>query len=91
MGLVRNAGELAAPDRDLQPDVARRLADTASGLSAAGCELTEVELPSPESSVAAYALIATAEASSNLARFDGTRYGLVAFASSLDQIGLLGR
>jgi aspartyl-tRNA(Asn)/glutamyl-tRNA(Gln) amidotransferase subunit A len=41
-----------------------------------GAELVEVKLPSAEYGLATYYLIAPAEASSNLARFDGVRYGL---------------
>jgi aspartyl-tRNA(Asn)/glutamyl-tRNA(Gln) amidotransferase subunit A len=44
-------------------------------LEAAGAEVREVSLPHTEFAVAAYYLIATAEASSNLARYDGIRYG----------------
>ena len=40
-----------------------------------GAEVVEVELPSVEYAVAAYYVIAMSEASSNLARFDGVRYG----------------
>jgi aspartyl-tRNA(Asn)/glutamyl-tRNA(Gln) amidotransferase subunit A len=40
-----------------------------------GAEIVEVELPNAEYSIAVYYIIATAEASSNLARFDGARYG----------------
>ncbi|MDQ2866840.1 MAG: Asp-tRNA(Asn)/Glu-tRNA(Gln) amidotransferase subunit GatA [Verrucomicrobiota bacterium] len=40
-----------------------------------GAEVSEVSLPHTEYAVAAYYLIATAEASANLARFDGVRYG----------------
>ncbi len=40
-----------------------------------GAEIVEVELPHAQYSIAVYYIIATAEASSNLARFDGVRYG----------------
>jgi len=45
-------------------------------LEAAGATVTDVSLPSIEHAVAAYYVIAMAEASSNLARFDGVRYGI---------------
>ncbi|WP_411962965.1 Asp-tRNA(Asn)/Glu-tRNA(Gln) amidotransferase subunit GatA [Haloferax sp. YSMS24] len=44
-------------------------------LEAQGAEYTEVSMPSVEKAVAAYYVIAMSEASSNLARFDGVRYG----------------
>jgi aspartyl-tRNA(Asn)/glutamyl-tRNA(Gln) amidotransferase subunit A len=45
-------------------------------LEALGAELVEVMLPTAEYGIATYYLIAPAECSSNLARFDGVRYGL---------------
>jgi aspartyl-tRNA(Asn)/glutamyl-tRNA(Gln) amidotransferase subunit A len=52
-------------------------------LKEAGAELVEVSLPHTEYCVAVYYLIASAEASSNLARYDGVRYGQRAAADSL--------
>jgi aspartyl-tRNA(Asn)/glutamyl-tRNA(Gln) amidotransferase subunit A len=43
-------------------------------LKALGCEVREISLPSTEYAIACYYIIATAEASSNLARYDGVRY-----------------
>jgi aspartyl-tRNA(Asn)/glutamyl-tRNA(Gln) amidotransferase subunit A len=52
--------------------VCRGMVDMARDL---GAELVDVSMPSTQYSIAAYYIIATAEASSNLARFDGVRYG----------------
>lgn len=51
-------------------------------LEGLGCEVQEISLPSTDYAVAAYYIIATAEASSNLARFDGARYGFRASGSA---------
>jgi aspartyl-tRNA(Asn)/glutamyl-tRNA(Gln) amidotransferase subunit A len=48
-----------------------------------GAEIVEVSLPHTEHAVGVYYIIATAEASANLARFDGVRYGHRAASSSL--------
>jgi aspartyl-tRNA(Asn)/glutamyl-tRNA(Gln) amidotransferase subunit A len=50
--------------------------DGASWLKAAGAELVEVSLPHTKYALPAYYIVAPAEASSNLARYDGVRYGL---------------
>ena len=41
-----------------------------------GCELVEIQMPHTDYAIATYYVVATAEASSNLARYDGVRYGL---------------
>ena len=45
-------------------------------LKAAGAEMVEVSLPHTKYALPAYYIVAPAEASSNLARYDGVRYGL---------------
>ncbi len=44
-------------------------------LAAAGCEIVRISLPHTEYAIPTYYVVATAEASSNLARYDGARYG----------------
>src|SRR5436305_5245266 len=44
-------------------------------LAAAGCEIVDISLPHTRYAIPTYYVLATAEASSNLARFDGVRYG----------------
>ena len=60
----------------LDSEVKAALEQAQSVLSTLGAEFVEVSLPHTEYAVACYYLIATAEASSNLARYDGIRYGL---------------
>jgi aspartyl-tRNA(Asn)/glutamyl-tRNA(Gln) amidotransferase subunit A len=59
-------------------------------LNSLGADIIEVSLPSTEHAVAVYYIIATAEASANLARFDGVRYGYRA-ESPKDVLDLYGR
>ncbi len=59
----------------LDPDVDAVLKNAAKALEAAGAELRPIAMPNLRYSVAAYYILATAEASTNLARFDGVRYG----------------
>ncbi len=48
-----------------------------------GCEIREIRMPHTDYAIAVYYIIATAEASSNLARYDGVRYGLRVDGDSL--------
>ena len=59
----------------LASDVARAVDEAIGQLRRLGCEIVEVSLPSTRLSIPAYYVIAPAEASSNLARYDGVRYG----------------
>jgi aspartyl-tRNA(Asn)/glutamyl-tRNA(Gln) amidotransferase subunit A len=59
----------------LDPEVRAAVADAVEKMSKLGCEIVEISLPHTEYAISAYYIIATAEASSNLARFDGVRYG----------------
>ncbi len=60
----------------IHPDVLARVREAAEALAAAGATVEEVSVPAVTYGLSAYYLIAPAEASSNLARFDGVRYGL---------------
>lgn len=59
----------------LSPEVRIALQEAASKLADAGARIVEVDLPNMASSIAAYYVLAPCEAFSNLARFDGVRYG----------------
>ncbi len=66
------------------PDVLARLEAAFDALRAAGAEVVDVRVPSMSYGLTAYYLVAPAEASSNLARFDGVRYGLRVDAKDLN-------
>ena len=59
----------------LTPEVAAAVRACAEGLRAQGAELVEVDLPNLDAAIAAYYVLGPCEAFSNLARFDGVRYG----------------
>jgi aspartyl-tRNA(Asn)/glutamyl-tRNA(Gln) amidotransferase subunit A len=60
----------------LDKEVEGKIKDAIEFYKKEGAEIVEVTLPHTEYAVGVYYLVATAEASSNLARFDGVRYGL---------------
>jgi aspartyl-tRNA(Asn)/glutamyl-tRNA(Gln) amidotransferase subunit A len=59
----------------LSPDVRLKIDEAVRQLEALGAQVVQVHLPRTELSIPAYYVIAPAEASSNLSRFDGVRYG----------------
>ena len=59
----------------LDGDIRRMIEDRVRDLEHAGAEVKDVSLPHTEYGIAAYYVLTTAEASSNLARYDGIRYG----------------
>lgn len=61
--------------QDLASDIASLHAKAVLALKEAGCEIVEISLPCTKYALPAYYIIAPAEASSNLARYDGVRYG----------------
>ena len=60
----------------LHPEVDQAVRQAVAVLQELGGDIKEISLPTTGAAVAAYYLIATAEASSNLARYDGVKYGL---------------
>jgi aspartyl-tRNA(Asn)/glutamyl-tRNA(Gln) amidotransferase subunit A len=73
IGLVE---ELLGGEGGFQPEVQARTREAADALVAAGAKVDVVSVPAAVYGLSAYYLIAPAEASSNLARFDGVRFGL---------------
>ena len=61
--------------KGIDPEVKRITEESVKKCEAAGAELVEVSLPHTEYAMAVYYIVAPAEASANLARFDGVRYG----------------
>jgi len=70
----------------LDGDVRAAVEAAAQQLAAAGAVLEDVSLPAIEYALPTYYLLATSEASSNLARYDGVRYGLRAPSETIDQM-----
>ena len=74
-GLVIGVPEEYFP-HDLDGRIARLCRETLRRLEGLGAEIREVSLPNTPHAIPTYYIIAPAEASSNLARFDGVRYGV---------------
>src|SRR3954447_19636878 len=59
----------------LDPEVREAVEAAITKLQAAGCKIVPISMPHTKYAIPTYYIVATAEASSNLARFDGVRYG----------------
>jgi aspartyl-tRNA(Asn)/glutamyl-tRNA(Gln) amidotransferase subunit A len=81
------ASDFSHEAQGVEPDVAELFRSTLDRIEAAGGEIVEVALPHAEHGLSAYYVIAPAEASANLARFDGVRYGLR--VGSADDLGAM--
>jgi aspartyl-tRNA(Asn)/glutamyl-tRNA(Gln) amidotransferase subunit A len=82
--------ELAADAEGIEPGVAANFEAMLKRIEALGAELDECELPSTRNGISAYYVIAPAEASANLARYDGVRYGL-RYPDAPDLLGMYER
>jgi aspartyl-tRNA(Asn)/glutamyl-tRNA(Gln) amidotransferase subunit A len=69
-------GRITDLPQGADPDVVERTEQAFESLAAAGATIVDVEVPAFTYGLTAYYIIAPAEASSNLARYDGVRYGL---------------
>ena len=76
IGVVRELSGGEGSVEGIAPDVVARTREAVAALEAAGATVEEVSVPSSTLGLSAYYLVAPAEASSNLARYDGVRYGL---------------
>lgn len=72
----------------LHPDVQKSVDDAVESLKKLGAEIVEVSIPMTEYAIPVYYLIASSEASSNLARYDGVKYGYRANFANLSSIDL---
>jgi len=69
----------------MQPEVEQAVRNAIDTLAKQGATIEEISLPHTEYAVAVYYIVATAEASSNLARYDGMRFGYRADAKDLTE------
>ena len=81
-GVVVGVPDEYFPD-DLDPAIRERTDEALDALANAGAEIRRVSLPNTRHAIPTYYVLAPAEASSNLARYDGVRYGARAEAGSL--------
>lgn len=70
----------------MDPEVRQKVEDGIEVLKKLGCRTVNLSMPHTDYAIATYYIVANAEASSNLARFDGVRYGLRVDGSSLREM-----
>lgn len=79
IGKSVNGLRIGVPDEyfpaALDPEIREAIEQSLANLRSAGCEIKRISLPHTKYAIPTYYLIATAEASANLARYDGARYG----------------
>ena len=73
-------------DDGTDPETLERVRDAVALLESLGAQTVEVTLPYSAYGISAYYLVCTAEASSNLSRYDGVKYGFRAPSDSLDDM-----
>lgn len=77
--------------KELSPDLEALMAANRRIIESLGGETIDIEIPLLDSSLATYYILSPAEASSNLARYDGIRYGTRAAGKSLEDVYLTTR
>jgi aspartyl-tRNA(Asn)/glutamyl-tRNA(Gln) amidotransferase subunit A len=70
----------------LDPEVKEKVQAAIASLERLGCRRIPLQMPHTDYAIATYYILATAEASSNLARYDGVRYGLRVSGSTLTEM-----
>ena len=73
-------------EQGVDPEVLSAFRDAIASLTTQGATIVDIELPHSRHAISAYYMIATAEASANLARFDGVRFGARVSGGSLTEM-----
>jgi aspartyl-tRNA(Asn)/glutamyl-tRNA(Gln) amidotransferase subunit A len=86
---------VGVPSRMLEsgvdPEISKAVATAIDALRARGASVVDIDLPHAKYAISVYYLVATAEASSNLARYDGARYGVRAADGDLSAMYMKSR
>jgi len=85
VGLIRECFEAEG----LDPEVKASVQAAAAQLEALGCDLVDVSCPRFNDGIATYYVIAPSEASANLARYDGVKYGYRSEAENADNLAMM--